>query len=310
MRFLVNRDATFLSLLGNGLALSPSAAVTTTCCNPFGKPRQVVQNGDAVSYAAAVTMCGLQAKLEDEVADRGRGPSRVALQGFQSILSRPMTKARIELRRTGFPVEQVQDALREQPGLEQEAADSGRLQMETLSQPSAFAFGKIVRHTAQQACDALEAIGQSLGTLIYTLDAYVDRKRDARSGQFNPFLLQPALRESMPDTIDQQLSRISQELASLPLTTHRNVLHAILGPNLQRTCMSVMNEIPLGGHPPSPQQKKKQKKADSPCCNETDCCYGCDCIHCCDCFTIDGSCCDGDLGCCDCDVGCCICDCS
>jgi len=302
MRFLVNRDATFLSLLGNGLAQTPSSAVTTTCCNPFGKPRQVVQDGDAVSYAAAVTMCGLQAKLEDEITDRGRRPSRYALQGLQDILTRPISKAQHELRQAGFPVEEVKEALHEQPRLEQEARDSGIPQMEALSRPSAFTFGKIVRHTGQQAQDSLEAIGQGLGSLIYSLDAFMDRKRDARSGQFNPFLLQPSLAQALPESIDDQLNQITVKFASLPLTNHREVLEAILGRNLQRTCMSVMNETPPGVHPPSGKKKKKKRQSDSACCECVDCFY------CCDCNSGD-VCCDGDLNCCDCDGGCCDCGC-
>jgi hypothetical protein len=315
MRFLVNRDATFLSLLGNAMLEAPAVPVSATCCNPLGKPRLVVQDGDAVSYAAAVTMCGLKAKLDDEVADRRSGPSAFALRGVRGVLARPVSRAEMFLNGHGFPVDAVLEALGEQSGIEQQALHSRKPDLEELSRPSSFTFGKILAHTGERARDSLERIGQHLGHLIYTMDAFVDRKRDEQTRQFNPFLLKPALIHEVPELLDRDLKTISGTLRDLPLSGHREVLDVILGRNLKRACSSI-----LEGDPPIHQnltarkrRKKAKQKDSSPCC---DGCHGCDCcdvFYCCDCSGPSSSdcctdgCCDCDVGCCDCDVCCCDC---
>ncbi len=314
MRFLVNRDATFLSLLGNALGERPAVPVRATCCNPLGKPRQLVQEGDAVSYAAAVTMCGLRAKLDDEVTDRRFRPARFAFRGVRGILSRPISRAEMFLNQHGFPVDAVRGNLSEQSSVEQQAVSRRDPDLDALSFPSAFAFGKIVAHSSEQARDALELMGNSLGRLIYTLDAFVDRKRDQKTGQFNPFLLQPGLVNILPDFMERDLSAISVHLGRLPLKCHREILDQILGRNLQRTCISI-----LDGKAPAHQRNERRKKRNKSqnnngcvCCDGWYACDCCDVIYCCDCPDSNSGCdgcsaCDcGDV-CCDCDVCCCDC---
>jgi len=307
MRFLVNRDATFLSLLGTALAPAPAPPVTAMCCNPMGKPRLVVQDGAAVTYAAAVTMCGLQAKLDDELTDRRRGPTRFALRGIRGSVSRSVSKAEAHLSQSGFPVDDVREILGEQSRIEQWATGCGNPDLEALSRPSAFAFGKIVAHTGERSRDSLERIGQSLGRLVYTLDAWVDRKRDERTRQFNPFLLQPRLIHSVPDLVGREQHAITAELRDLPLLSHREVLDVILGRNLQRTCALL-----LEGNAPAQKDSNKRKSKNttrqnhaSNCCDGGNCCDAWDCIFCCDFLSPSSFDCCGDCG-CGCDA-CCDC---
>ena len=150
MRFLVNRDAAFLSLLGNALHPRYTAPVSATCCNPFAKPRLVVQEGEAVSFAAAITICGLQAKLDDEVADCRSRITGVSLRGARGILSSQISKAELVLKRQGFPFDEVQGALAEQTDIEKYATQNGKPTLEELSRPSSFSFGKIVAHTGEK----------------------------------------------------------------------------------------------------------------------------------------------------------------
>lgn len=305
-RFLVNRDATFLSLLGNGLQESPTTPVSNTCCNPLGKPRLVVQERDAVSYAAAVTICGLKAKLDDEVEDRRAGPTRFALKGLRGLNASSFSKEDDVLRSQGFPLSEVQEALAEQSVIELHASASNSLELEAVSAPTSFTFGKILAHASGQAHGTLEAMGQSLGRLIYTLDAFVDQAKDRRDHQFNPFLLQPVLVEQLPTLFERDLEVISDGVHSLSLSGYRDVLDIILGKNLRNTCFSMLEgpgPVPLEG-PRKKQSKKKRRSCCEDCC---DGCTWCDVIYCCDC---DPDCCDAgccDAGCCDCDVCCCDC---
>ena len=304
MRFLVNRDATFLSLLGSALVESSFKPVKTTCCNPLGKPRLVVQDGEAVSYAAAVTVCGLGAKLDDEVADRGHHPSGVALRGIRSGLGKKISKAEGVLSQRGFPLDVVHLRLNDQLRVEAEARASGDPDLEELSRPTAFTFGKILRHSSKHAGDMLEHIGEHLGQLIYVFDALTDRKRDERTGQFNPFLLQPQLIDSVPMMLDQNRTALASSMRQLPLFGHKEVIHAILGPGIQQTCASALDGN--GSVRPDLQKpkRKKQSRQQHDCCPGWDCC---DCVLCCDsgcssdcCDLCSGDCCDCGTCCCDC----------
>ncbi len=288
-RFLVNRDATFLSLLGSGLTPHPDAPVSNTCCNPLAKPRELYQDGRSVSFAAAVTVCGLNTKLHDEIDDRQPGCSRMALRGAKGLLQSPFRKAQEVLKEQNFPVAAVQEHLAEQTEREQEARSSGHPDLEALSQPTATSFGQILGHCAEQARDSLEQIGRSLGRIIYSLDAYQDRSLDRQRQQFNPFLLEPALAQELPARLDRDLQFIQQGFERLPLYRHQDLLGQILGSRLRHTCAMSVDEKAL-------QEANKRKKKERYHEN----------WHCCDCC---GDCCIAgcDPGDCDCDGGCCDC---
>ncbi|MDF3128520.1 DUF5685 family protein [Kiritimatiellaeota bacterium B1221] len=308
MRFLVNRDATFLSILGNALAATQEAPQSATCCNPLGKPRWVVQEGDPVSYAAAVTLCGLKAKLDDEVADRRSWLTGMPVRGLRGALSGQIAKAELRLNRLGFPVDAVAEALEEQTHIEKHATAAGKAHLDDLSRPSAFSFGKIVAHTGGQARETLEEIGQSLGRVIYSMDAWMDRKQDQRTGQFNPFLLQPGLMNTVPAMVERDLYTISSGLRNLPLSGHRELLDLILGRNLQKTCARILEDGRMAHSSSANQKKRKQnhQSGPAPLCDFCDVFLCCDCGNVCDCGDTDcsGGCCD--CG-CDCDVCCCDC---
>jgi hypothetical protein len=147
----------------------------------------------------------------------------------------------------------------------------------------------------------LETIGQSLGRLIYTLDALADRSRDARTHQFNPFLVSPSLLTHAPDVIRDDVQIIQSTFAGLPLNRHQSTLSLIVGKNLHNTCTAMLEATP----PPNRSAHRKRRKDNSTSFWES-CCDGCswfDAFYCCDC---DASCCADDL-CCDCDVCCCDC---
>ncbi|WFB37792.1 DUF5685 family protein [Kiritimatiellota bacterium B12222] len=314
MRFLVNRDATFLSILGNALDPTETVPESATCCNPLGKPRWVVQKGDSVSYAAAITMCGLKAKLDDEVEDRRLWCSAVPVRGLRGIVSGALSKAEDHLNQVGFPVDRVQEALSEQSLIEKFATTSGKANLEDLSRPTSFSFGKIFAHSHERAGESLEQIGQCLGRVIYTMDAWVDQKRDKGDGQFNPFLVQPQLLTTVPQMVNRDLQTMRSAMQGLPLFSHRELVELILGRNLEKTCASIM--AGNGRMQQSSTTGKKRKEA-----RQNGFCSWCDVIYCCDCGSCDcgssdvgasdcdGCCCSD--GCLDCGCGCdlCCCDC-
>ena len=148
----------------------------------------------------------------------------------------------------------------------------------------------------------------------------VDRPRDGRTGQFNPFLLQPRLIDGVPDLLDHHLHTISTATRELPLTQHREVLDLILGRNLRRTCAAMLTGIPPVRPMPNTQKRKQQARRENnwschDCCDPFCCCDGATCCDC-GCDAVEG--CDGPGSCLDCGCGCdsccdcgdcCVCDC-
>ena len=235
LRLLANRDATFLVLLS--LAQQPSGsfnAAFQTCCNPLGTKQRVVGRGAAgaaLSFAAAASVCGLRAKLEDDAQDSGGLWARLAAAGASGPLLRwHFARAERVLERGGLDVEGVWAGLGNQHAIERAMVEQWTLEKSPSLQgahpssqavvasrllgqaagPTAQAFSALFKHTATLAGGggggmegarvleelgsnraALGQLGASLGQLVYALDALEDYNQDIKDGGFNP--LQGAL---------------------------------------------------------------------------------------------------------------------
>ncbi|MEO1856523.1 MAG: DUF5685 family protein, partial [Rubritalea sp.] len=101
-RFLVNRDSTFLSLLGSALTTSPSTCEVSTCCNPLSKPSALLIDSSIQSYSAAVAVCGLTAKCDDNASDRS-APRALLAKGLLGITQPWKDRALSTLNSSEFP---------------------------------------------------------------------------------------------------------------------------------------------------------------------------------------------------------------
>ncbi|MFO1484757.1 MAG: DUF5685 family protein [Verrucomicrobiaceae bacterium] len=316
-RWLVNRDSTFLALLGSALAPEPPALCHTTCCNRFAAPRDLVADSPVLHYTAAVTICGLSAKLDDDAQDE-RGWRGLAARTGSRVLDTPISEALGLLHHLRFPVQAVRAWMAGQNQIESESAD-----LHTCAQPTSAAYGEIVAHLAEvanapQARTTLHQLGESLGFLIYAQDAWDDWAKDRQRGQFNPLHAFPDLsgrREMLLPSLTEALQNLRAAFASLPLHRNRDLLHSVLIEGAGRRLAQVAGENEdkkkRGRHLQSPVEPAGRKK--NSCCNHWDCCGHdcgscCDALHCCkpghggsmcDCNPCDG---DG--------IECCGCDCS
>ena len=75
--------------------------------------------------------------------------------------------------------------------------------------------------------DDLRALGCGLGRFIYLLDAWCDRKKDARNGAYNP-LPQDISEEAMREMLLDAASAASVSFERLPLDQHVFILRNIL----------------------------------------------------------------------------------
>lgn len=315
-RWLVNRDSTFLALLGSALTDSAPALCQTTCCNPLATPRGLVVDDAVLQYAAAVTVCGLSAKLDDDATDESGWRRWTARLGAHT-LDAPIGEALGLLHGLHFPVPRVRAWMAGQSAIESPTAN-----LQECALPTTAAYGEIVGHVAHvsgvaAAKTALHQLGENLGFLIYAQDAWEDWARDKQRGQFNPLHAFPDLagrRAALLPSLETALTHLRRAFELLPLRRNRDLLRAVLIEGAETRVNQVAQEG--SKHRQSPLEATERKR--SSCCDKCDCCQGgngcnpcecCDCVRCCKPAKAGGSLCDCNP--CDGDgCECCGCDCS
>jgi hypothetical protein len=288
----------------SGQAPSP---VQSTCCNPISVPKPLFKDGLHAQYAAAITVCGLATKLEDDQHDE-KGFRRFAAKSLGKAVSGMTDKATSFLNTIRFPTSDVVEMMRAQSTIEQRRPD-----LLEAAAPTAMAYGTIFHHAARIAGNPsqairFQAIGEHLGKLIYWKDAHDDRWQDAQRGRFNP------LENTAPGDFEKHFSESTarfHQLASGISGSFRNVIGGTLSSTMARhqSLLSAGLIAQLGETPSKPKKKKKDKgdKWWEHCC-DIDCCH-CPSSKsgkgrgCCDCMCDTGA---GDSGCIDCG-DCCPC---
>ena len=312
-RLLVNRDAAFIGLVG--IALDPAEPhwKKATCCNPLASPFPVSDDHPAILHAAAVSVCGLAAKLADDSRDEGflrRGLARIG-----RVLTGPaVDRAVATLNSTSFPTAKVLHALEGQEEIE--ASDPL-----CADQPVAAAYGTITSHLAElldipAQRMPLQRLGAALGSLVYWRDAWQDRCEDQARGRFNPFATQD--HEKIKNRIATTWGDFCSSLGELSFVRHGDLIAQIqTSTGHSRQEFLQLQTVEEAREKEERKRKKKEKRQ-----GENSCWNSCDCCNCCDCSSCPrvgkGSCCDkacdcgpGDTGCCDCNPcdGCDCCSC-
>lgn len=304
---LVNRDAGFLALLG--LSLDPASPKwhAATCCNPFAASFDVVDDHPVVLHAAAVSVCGLKVKLDDDVEDEG--PLRGAVARFGRIISQPAAdRAVARLNGSDFPTDRVVSLMGRQASIEKQSPWRA-------DEPTAEAYGEITAHIATLLGPSrlpyeskLRELGRSLGALVYWKDAWDDREKDLAKGSFNP--LQQVSAEAVHTRVGEVWKSFCESLTSLPVVRHGELLDQVRSATQTRQSMflgvDVASKMERKG-----RRKRRESRSSLGSKDKTSCWDWCG--GCCDCSTCSrGGCADscvdcgpGDSGCCD----CCPCDC-
>ena len=310
-RFLVNRDAAFLSMVTSGLSESGPVGVMTTCCNPVAVRRPLYEEGTPVEYAAAVTMCGLSAKLRDDREDE-RGVRRLLAKAGGRMVEGMTDRAVGFLNTVGFPTAGVMDVLAGQEKMERGGGDLHESASATgLAYGEIFGFGGKLFGGNE---GSLRRAGESLGRLIYWRDAWDDYEDDVARGRFNPLTSHSrdemraaaggeavALREGIQETGLRSFSDMVQGVISSTFWRHEDLIP-----------MAAVNTAEEQEERRNRQARKEEQRRREPCgfCDRCSCC-DCSCPSCS--RSGSGSTCDacfdcgpGDSGCCDCG-DCCPC---
>lgn len=247
--FLINRDATFLHMLLASLMPVEPVATSTTCCNPLGAKHPLFQTGPAVEFAAAVTMCGVQVKLQDERADRrGALGAKALLNANRASLA----KATEQLNRLHFAGDRIFQTLQTQARIEADVVH-GTQKPHAAAEPTAAASGAIVGHAAvlshTPTHEPLESLGRSLGRLVYWLDAVKDYGDDLRHNQFNPLwhmtreqtLTRSGLAVSALPLITYALTQIDAAVSELPMMRFQPMVQIMLKSGLRQKVRQTLN---------------------------------------------------------------------
>lgn len=309
-RFLVNRDATFLSLLTAAQAEEGPEAAWTTCCNPLAKKRARFQSGDHAEFAAAVTICGLTAKIRDEIEDGG-ALKRPVFRAAGRIMNAWERRATRVLEDRGFPVAEVRQELARQSALETRIA-SGEEDRDLASGPTRQAFGRIFEYSAvvagrEKNREATRQIGEELGDAIYWLDAVTDFEADRKQGRFNPFSDSTGAGASFGKRLEGNFRRIGEAFSALVLNRYEAVAETVLLQLTPTRALAVAgvegSSYPENALAASSSKRKRKKRSgetkwwhhccDS-CCTPCDCCpsrggggSACDSCDACDCCPCD-----------------------
>lgn len=232
-RFLINRDSVFLALLAGAQGERRPVACGATCCNPLGAERPLYQQGGGASYAAAVTLCGLEAKLADDRCDEGWA-RRLLAAGVGRVVDGAGERARAVLESQGFDWRKVANVLGRQAAVEAGAV-AGDLW--GPAEPTAVAMGEIVAHTEVVAGgrgrgELLRRLGSSLGRLIYWADAKDDLEADLKRGRFNPLVTGGV--EALQGCVVGESAVVRSALGELGLERDAELVNAVVEGGLQR----------------------------------------------------------------------------
>lgn len=234
----MNRDAATLALVGSALSPEPLVERAATCCNPFARPKPIVQDSAPVRFAAAITVCGLLTKLRDDAQDE-RGWRRLAARFLLDPLERWRHVAEASLEDVHFPVRKVSEIIGAQPDFERSSMVDAHQRLETAALPTAEAWRHIWGHLPQvagasvAARTALADAGAALGGLVYATDAVEDHSKDLRKGRFNPLPQRSEARREVLQAYGQQRMVLWQEsVAKWQLLRHESLVKPWLGQRL------------------------------------------------------------------------------
>lgn len=194
-RMLLNHDMVFLAELLMHYSGEPEWTAVYRSYNCFAKPKEIFP---ILDYVAAATVVIAHYRVADNIDDSGRWHWRAIAR----MLSPQFRRARAKLRELGVPMEQLDSILHTQ-----RAREASPKSLFDVAEPTAIATSMVFAHSARFGGDAktLRDIGHQFGYLIYILDAFEDRVKDARSGAFNALARFPEIdgRAEILRTVDE-----------------------------------------------------------------------------------------------------------
>lgn len=229
-RWLAGTDPTLLVMLLDALVEEGPEVVRVRCplTLMLTRRRALDPAWEPLECVAELQLVLAGEKLLDDRVDRDGWLSRVA----SGLLDGDIIAAAASLEARGFPLEALRATLRSQGGIERDA----RASLDALAQPTARGLGLIAGWLgARVGADAevLERFGETLGRLLYVVDALHDLQRDRARGRFNPLdhvlgYLSPRRLAWLEARVEAMARAHREAFEALTLVRHREVLEASL----------------------------------------------------------------------------------
>ena len=218
-RLLLSYDCTFLYLLSSALSdQAPRYEAKRCLVHPARKMPQAV--GDGREYAAAMNLLLGYYSLRDHGQDGSR------LLGAASGLYKNAVKRAAQR----YPAEQqiICKQLEQLWALEAE----GCQEIDRAADAFAKMLGKLFLPLGEQK-EILEDLGYHIGRFIYLIDALDDLPKDAKNGNYNPFLQRfgadtKAILESARFNLLSSAAEAGRALDLLDLKRHTGILENII----------------------------------------------------------------------------------
>ena len=205
-------DFVFLALC-RMLAMGQDVTVRYRRCplHPFGR-RAMLEENEALLYAAAASAVVAYLKKEDDITDRG------LLARIRALLT--LLPAAAACRRAGLSEleERLRDPLLRLADYERRSLASVDLPAEEAGVLLGEVFGASCRGEGR---GTLYRIGYSLGRLIYLIDALDDLEDDRKKQNYNPYLLlygddEEALLEDAEVGLTLECAALAEAIEALP----------------------------------------------------------------------------------------------
>jgi hypothetical protein len=171
-RLLLNHDMVFL---GELLLNEPQWTPTHRSFNCMAMP---TEHPAALKYAATAAVVLAHLQIEDQLIDSGQ----LRWKALKRFFSPAYRKAAADLRASGFALDEMTATLGTQSARERRATS-----LVDVAEPTARATEMIFGHGSAD----LASIGRQFGYLVYVLDAWEDRARDTKTGDFNALISFP-----------------------------------------------------------------------------------------------------------------------
>lgn len=176
-RLLLNHDTVFLAELLMWRQGEPQWGPEHRSFNCMSMPKA---HPEALQFVATVTVALAHFQIEDKIADSGAR----AWKAVRRFFSLPYRRAESWLRASGFAVDEMAALL-----ASQRARETRAVSLDDVAEPTARATEMIFSHAAAE----FGSMGRRFGRLVYILDAWEDRARDAKSGHFNALAAFPEI---------------------------------------------------------------------------------------------------------------------
>ena len=211
-RLGLSYDFVFLALVRCAVTDTPFQLKKCGCLLKCSRSKVMVQPNENISYTAAVGSLMGYHKIRDNIRDE-----KLLKRSVYTLAIPGVAYSKRRGKKHDLPRQHIIDCLQELSNLEANA--------EPLVDKPADAFGRLLAGVAgygiavSASSLVMERIGYHIGRWIYILDAADDYAKDAKSGSYNPFVIEGELnRERILTALEMELEQVDRLIEKVNIT--------------------------------------------------------------------------------------------